>query len=67
MDSCLTYQRQQTRDSVMSFSLPVLAALAALSAATGYGMTRYALSPLRRSTRTARCACAQEDWFVSRP
>ncbi|MGW7314470.1 hypothetical protein [Streptomyces sp. NPDC054865] len=67
MDSCPAYQRQRTRDSVMSFSLPALGALALLSAGAGYAMAGYALSPLRRTTRKARLACAQEDWFVSRP
>lgn len=67
LDACLTHQRQRTRDSVVSFSLPALAALALLSSGAGYAMAGYALSPLRRTTRTARRAWAQEDRFVSRP
>ncbi|MCY0943841.1 hypothetical protein [Streptomyces antarcticus] len=67
LDACLTHQRHQTRASMVSSSLLALAALAVLSAVAGYGMAGYALSPLRRTTRTARRACEQEDWFVSRP
>ncbi|MER5869784.1 hypothetical protein [Streptomyces sp. NPDC002044] len=66
LNSCLNHRRQQTRDSLVSSSLPALAALAVLSAAAGSAMAGYALSPLRRTTRTVRRACAREDWFASR-
>ncbi|MET9465945.1 hypothetical protein ABZY44_14310 [Streptomyces sp. NPDC006544] len=44
----------QSRDSLASSALLALLALGSLSASAGYVMSGYALSPLRRMTRTAR-------------
>ncbi|MEJ8645268.1 hypothetical protein WKI68_36845 [Streptomyces sp. MS1.HAVA.3] len=60
LSPCVTHQRQQTRDPLVS-SIPLaLVALGLLSTAAGYVTAGYALSPLRRITHGARRACPQD-------
>ncbi|WP_159042462.1 hypothetical protein [Streptomyces sp. IGB124] len=58
--SCRAAGREGPHDPLGSSVLPVLAALAPLSAGAGYVTAGYALSPLRRITRSARAACRWE-------
>ncbi|MFI1286571.1 hypothetical protein ACH4U5_38470 [Streptomyces sp. NPDC020858] len=60
MSPCVTQQRQQTRDALVSSTPLALVALGLLSIAAGYVTAGYALSPLRRITRGARRACPQD-------
>ncbi|MER6252745.1 hypothetical protein ABT224_15430 [Streptomyces sp. NPDC001584] len=53
-DPCPAPVRQQPQDSLVSSTALVLAALVPLSAAVGYVTAGYALSPLRRITRSTR-------------
>ncbi|MFE1826468.1 hypothetical protein [Streptomyces yangpuensis] len=49
--------RERPRDPLFFSALPLLAALGPLSAGAGYVTAGYALSRVRRVTRTARGAC----------
>ncbi|WKD31862.1 hypothetical protein [Streptomyces xanthophaeus] len=51
---CPAPVRQQPQDSLVASTALVLAALVPLSAAVGYVTAGYALSPLRRITRSTR-------------
>ncbi|MFD6114559.1 hypothetical protein ACFWG0_31280 [Streptomyces yangpuensis] len=55
--SCESSGRDRAHDPLFLSALPVLAVLGPLSAGAGYLTAGYALSPLRRMTRTARAAC----------
>ncbi|MFE7095728.1 hypothetical protein [Streptomyces erythrochromogenes] len=54
--SCRPAEQEWIHDPLGSSALLVLAALAPLSAGAGYVTAGYALSPLRRITRSARAA-----------
>ncbi|MEV6679663.1 hypothetical protein AB0N09_22815 [Streptomyces erythrochromogenes] len=57
--SCPDPRRERPRDPLVSSAPLVLVALVPLSAGAGYVTAGYALSKVRRITRTARGACRQ--------